>query len=179
LNGTVTKPQVGAFRGLGAGVYKYKKYSVGGDVEFEQDKGVTRFSGKVQIDRDESAFCLFMNDLRIPKKKLEEPKTDVVFGLFSKIKSDLSGALDFKVDNKLDTEMRLGSDYKVDQSTNFKSRLTVNRKDLRIGLVYKQKLTPSTKITVSSDLNTRSFLGTVENSRNDHRFNFTYSTGDD
>jgi len=177
LDGTVTKPSEGKFKGLGSVVYKHNIHSLGGDVEFEQDTGVTRYSGKLQIDRSESTFCLFFNDVRVPKKG-SDPKREVGFGYFNKLRPDLSGALDFKVDSKdFDSELRVGSDLKVDQSTNFKSRLLVKRRELRIGLAYKQKLTPTTKVILSTDLESRSFFGS--SLAGDHRFNFTFSYGDD
>jgi len=178
LNGHVNKPLEGHFRGHGAGVFKHNNFSLGGDVEYDQEKGVTRYGGKIQHDHNDSSFFLFMNDLRVPKKKDDKPKQDIGFGYFHKLRHDLNGAFDFKVDNNLETDIRVGSDLKVNDSTNFKSRLILKRNELRVGLSYKQKLTPTTKVIVSTDLNSRSFFGTTDDS-NIHRFNFTFSCGDD
>jgi len=178
LNGSVTYPlSNGIVRGAGAGVYKLNEYSVGGDVEFDQEKGLLRYSGKIQVDKSDSTFCLFMNDIKIPKEG--NPKKDIGFGYFSKMRPDLNGAVDIKVDGNLNTEVRLGSDLSVDKSSNIKSRLYIKKKDLRIGFAYKQRLSPVTKLTVSTDLNSRHFFGTTDQVKNDHRFNFTFTHGDD
>jgi len=177
LNGSVTYPQNGNVRGIGAGVYRFNEKSLGGDVEFDQEKGVTRYGGKFQVDKSDSTFCLFVNDIKVPKEG--NPKKEVGFGYFSKVRPDLNGAVDFKVDGSLNTEIRLGSDLSVDKSTNIKSRIYVKRKDLRLGFAYKQRLTPATKVTLSTDLNSRYFFGTTDHPKNDHRFNFTFTHGDD
>jgi len=177
LNGSVTIPKTKVFRGTGAGVYRYNEYSLGGDVDFDQEKGVTRYSGKLQVDKSDSTFCLFMNDISVPKEG--PPKKEVGFGYFHKVRPNLKGAVDLKVDGSFETEIRLGSDLSVDETTNFKTRLYVKRKDLRLGFAYKQRLSPVTKLTVSTDLNSKSFFGTTDQPKNDHRFNFTFTHGDD
>jgi len=178
VNGTVTKPLDGKIKGIGAGVYKYNNYSVGGDVELVQDK-ITRYSAKAQIDYSDSNFCLFLNDLLVPKKETDKPKRDVGFGYFHKLRQDLNGALDFKVDNNFDTEIRAGSDYQVDKTTNLLSRFLIKRREFRFGLVYKQKLTPTTKLKIGTDINTRSFFGTTDSKTNEHRFNISFTCGED
>jgi hypothetical protein len=177
VNSTITKPFVGNFRGLGAGVYKYESYSVGGDVEFDQEK-ITRYSAKAQIDKSDSTFCVFLNDTLVPKKDTDKPKKEVGFGYFHKLRTDLKGAVDFKVDNNFETEIRAGSDYQVDNSTNFMSRFFLKRREFRLGLVYKQKLTPTTKLKIGTDINTRSFFGTTDSKTNEHRFNISFTCGE-
>jgi len=113
------------------------------------------------------------------KKKLISQKKEVGFGYFYKLKSDLNGAIDFKVDSNLESEIRAGSDYQVDKTTNFLSRFLLKRRDFRFGLVYKQKLTPTTKLKIGTDFNTRSFFGTTDGKTNDHRFNISFSCGED
>jgi len=178
VNGTFTKPLEGKFRGIGAGVYKIQNYSLGGDVEFDQEK-ITRFSAKVQMDNSDTTICAFLNDIVVPKRESDKPKKEIGFGFFNKIRPDLNGAVDFKVDNNFDTEIRVGSEYQVDKSTSFLSRFFMKRKDFRFGLVYKQKLTPTTKLKIGTDINTRSFFGTTDSKTNDHRFNISFTCGED
>jgi hypothetical protein len=179
LNGTVTKPLEGQIKVVGAGVVKQNSYSVGGDVEYEVEKGVSRYSAKTQIDKEDSTFCLFLNDQLVPKSG-DKPKREVGFSYFFKLRGDLNGALDFKVDDKLeDNEFRVGSVLKVDSNTTIKSRMLLkNKKDFRLGLALKQKITPSTKVTLSTDLDAKSLFGSEEGG-NKHRFNLTFSFGDD
>jgi len=122
-------------------------------------------------------FVFFVNDIKVPKEGA--PKKDVGFGYFHKTRTDLNGAIDLKVNGNLEPEIRVGSDFSVDQTTNFKTRLYIKRDDFRLGFAYKQRITPVTKLTVSTDLNTKSFFGTTDISKNDHRFNFTFTHGDD
>jgi len=179
LNGSVSKPlKEGFFKVLGAGVIKHNNFSVGGDVEYEHsEKGVLRYSAKGQYDKDDSTFCLFFNDILKPKKENEKPKKELGFSYFFKIRSDLNGALDFKADENKDTELRVGSSLKVDSNTTVKSRMVVkNKQDFRVGLVLKQKITPTAKVAISTDLDTKSLF---EDGENKHRFNFALTFGDD
>jgi len=180
LNGTVTKPLEGQVKVVGAGVAKQNSYTVGGDVEYELEKGVLRYSTKLQYDKEDSTFCLFLNDQLVPKNVSDKPKREVGFSYFFKLRNDLNGALDFKVDDKLnDNEFRVGSVLKVDSNTSIKSRMLIkNKKDFRVGFALKQKVTPNTKVTLSTDLDAKSLFGTEEGV-NKHRFNLTLSFGDD
>jgi len=179
LSGSVTKPQDGEFRALGTGVYKHSDYNFGGDVEYDHEHGITRYSAKVQHDKNDSTLCVFLNNIKVPKKKGDSPKLDLGFGYYQKIRGDLKGALDFKVDNKLETEIRFGSDYQVNDTTSVKSKVSLKRTAMRLGLSLKQKLTPSSKVILSTDLDTKSLFGTGEKESNDHRFWVTFSFGDD
>jgi len=79
----------------------------------------------------------------------------------------------------LETEIRFGSDYQVNDTTNVKSRVSLKRAAMRLGLSFKQKLTPSSKVILSTDIDTKSLFGTGEKESNDHRFWVTFSFGDD
>jgi len=179
LNGSFNQPNGGNFKVFGAGVLKYNTFLIGGDIEYENEVGITRYSAKLQKECDESTCCLFANDQLVPKKG-GEPKKEVGFGYYHKVRDDLKGAVDFKVDNNLNTEVRVGSDYKLDETSNLKSRMFLKQQELRVGIVYKHKVTPNSKVIVGTDLNARSLFGTPENvPHNDHRFNFTFSFGED
>jgi len=123
---------------------------------------------------------VFLNDQIVPKTVSDKPKREVGFSYFFKLRNDLHGALDIKVDDKLvDNEFRIGSVLKVDTTTSIKSRMLIkNKKDFRIGLALKQKVTPNTKVTLSTDLDAKSLFGSEEGG-NKHRFNLTLSFGDD
>jgi len=79
----------------------------------------------------------------------------------------------------LETEIRFGSDYQVNDTTSVKSKVSLKRTAMRLGLSLKQKLTPSSKVILSTDLDTKSLFGTGEKESNDHRFWVTFSFGDD
>jgi len=121
-----------------------------------------------------------VNNVKVPKKKTDRPKLDVGFGYFQKIRGDLKGAVDFKVESpSLETEIRFGSDYQVSDTVNVKSKVSLKRTAMRLGLSFKQKLTPSSKVILSTDIDTKSLFGTSDKESNDHRFWVTFSFGDD
>jgi len=179
LAGSFTKPQVGEFRVLGNGVYKYGDCNIGGDVEYDNEHGVTRYSAKVQHDKDDTSLCFIFNNQKVPKKKGDSPKLDVGFGYYQKIRGDTKGALDIKVDDKLETDIRFGCDHQVSEHVNVKSKVSLKKTGMRLGLSFKQKLTPSSKVILSTDLDTKSLFGTGDKESNDHRFWVTFSFGDD
>jgi len=179
LAGSFTKPQVGEFRVLGNGVYKYGDCNIGGDVEYDNEHGVTRYSAKVQHDKDDTSLCFIFNNQKVPKKKGDFPKLDVGFGYYQKIRGDTKGALDIKVDDKLETDIRFGCDHQVSEHVNVKSKVSLKKTGMRLGLSFKQKLTPSSKVILSTDLDTKSLFGTGDKESNDHRFWVTFSFGDD
>jgi len=164
--------------GYSALVLNNSNISIGGDAELTYKNFISKWSFKVKHDKDDRTFCFFSNHETVPKKVDDIPKSDVGFGYFQKIRTDLTGALDFKVDSNMDSVLRFGCNYAIDDQSNVKTRLSLlNKEEMRLGLVYKQNLTNYSKIAVSSDLNIRKLIG--NDRHNDHKFWLSLTFGDD
>jgi len=160
-----------------SGVIHNSGWSLGGDIE-HVSKGISKWSAKVQRDQDEGTFCFFSNNEIIPKKDGDDPKADIGFGYHHQLRNDLKAGIDFKVNQNTEPEFRFGCDYKVDQSSNLKSRVTMKQKrEMRLGFAFKQKVTSLSKFIASADLNVNQIAGNDNN--NNHIFSISLSYGDD
>jgi len=178
FNASLSYPDSGDIKVAAAAVYNSSGYSLGGDAEYVMSSALNKWSIKVQRDTEENSFCFFSNHVLVPKKKKESPKSDIGFGYAQDVRSGLKGGLDFKIDSNLDSDLRFGSNYEIDETSNLKTRLSLKKKEeLRLGLVYKQKLSSTSKLALSADLNTRHLFG--NEGTNDHRFWVTLTCGDD
>jgi len=176
-DGKATYTDTGDIKLYLSGVIHNSGWSLGGEVE-RIGEGFSRWSAKVQRDRDDGTFCFFSNNELIPKKKDDEPKIDIGFGYHHQLRNDLKGGVDFKVNQDTHSEFRFGCDYKVDESSNLKSKVTMKQKtEMRLGLLYKKKVTPYSKFIASADLNVNQLAGNDNN--NNHIFSLSLSYGDD
>jgi len=69
-------------------------------------------------------------------------------------------------DNLTKTTFTAGTEYKVDELTTVKGKWKLvknnDKVDYRLGASLKQKLSPYVTATIGSDLNPRSFLGSID-----------------
>jgi len=177
IDGKGTYTDTGDMKFYFSGVIHNSGWSLGGDVE-RVPKGFSRWNAKVQRDKDDGTFCFFSNNELITKKDGDEPKADIGFGYYHQLRKDLKGGVDFKVNQDTEPEFRFGCDYKVDDSSNLKSKVTMKQKaEMRLGFVYKHRVTSYSKFIASADLNVNQLAGTDNN--NNHIFSVSLSYGDD
>jgi len=71
---------------------------------------------------------------------------------------------------------RVATNSKIDESSTLKSRFTVtSNKEFRWGVVLKQNLNASTRVTVTSDVNARSLFDGASESGPGHQFGVAVS----
>jgi len=176
IDGKVSKPlEGGDYKGSVAGVLHQSGYYIGGEVEYINNKGVSRWNIKVLQEKHDGALCFFTNVIKIPEKPSDN--TDIGISYTTHLGHHLKGAVETKVNQKRETTVRFGVDYQVDESTNLKSKVTVKEKrEMRLGLLYKQKVTSYSKFYASADLNVGQLIGSSNPS---HLFSATFSYGDD
>jgi hypothetical protein len=136
----------------GAAVGVYKNYSIGVDGKLNPDsQSIANWNSFIEYNHQDLTFALF--------SKMDKDKNikKCGFGYSQDVNSSTKGALDFTYDhNKRETSMRVGTNYKVDTHTSLKSRFALrSTNEMRLGLVLKQNLTPTARVTLTSDINTR------------------------
>jgi len=110
------------------------------------------------------------------KRILQNLKLDLDF--FHQLREGLKGAVDFKIESEINSTLRFGCNYKVDSNSSLKARLLLRRQEeMRLGLVYNQKLSTYSCLSLSADLNTRKLIS--NDASNDHRFWLSLKFGDD
>jgi len=176
VDGKVSKPlEGGDYKGSIAGVVHQSGYHIGGEVEFLNNKGISRWNLKVLQEKHGGALCFFTNVIKIPEKPTDN--TDIGISYTTSLAPHLKGAVEAKVNQKRYTTVRFGVDYQVDESTNLKSKVTVkDKREMRLGLLYKQKVTSYSKFYAAADLNVGQLVGS---SNPTHLFSATFSYGDD
>jgi hypothetical protein len=180
VDGKVTKPLGdGDFKGVGSGVLHNSGISLGGDVEYIHNKGFSKYSTKFQFENNGGTFCIAFNDERIPKKSGDSLKSDLSLSYSTTLTPELKGAVDTKINQNRDTRVRFGFDYKIDGTSNLRSKVSVQQKEMRLGLLYKQKVTASSKFYAAADLNVGLLTGTFAEAERAHLFSATFSYGDD
>jgi len=72
--------------------------------------------------------------------------------------------------------MRVGTNYKVDTNTTLKSRFSLrSTNEMRLGLVLKQNLNPTARVTLTSDINTRYLFDREKTEGAGHQFGVALS----
>jgi len=94
------------------------------------------------------------------KKRMERKKKTVGLGYHQNINDSIRSAVDYSLEHVSNVStLRFGATYKIDDNSSLKSRLILRgKKDMRFGIVLKQNLYPSTRLTFTSDINARSLL---------------------
>jgi len=176
VDGKVSKPLDGGdYKGSLAGVFHQSGYHIGGEVEYINNKGVSKWNLKVLQEKHGGALCFFTNVIQIPDKPSDN--TDIGISYTTHLADDLKGAVETKVNSKRETTVRFGVDYKIDDSSNLKTKVTVKeKKEMRIGLLYKHRVTSYSKFYAAADLNVGQLVGSSNPS---HLFSATFSYGDD
>jgi len=137
---------------------------------------MSKWAIKILRKVEDQTFCFFINN-EVPKNIDDSAMYEIGFGFHQIVNTKLNGAVDFKLDNDDKTILRVGCDYMIDDERRLKSRILLKRQEeLRLGFVYKQKLSSYTNLTFSVDLNTRKLIS--NDATNDHRFWLTLKFGD-
>jgi hypothetical protein len=148
-------------------------FSLGGDVKLAlKNFKSSACNAYLEYVKDDVSVALFGKY----EKKGEDEKKTFGFGYHQNINEKIRGAVDFSLEHKSNTStLRFGTNYKLDENSNLKSRLTLrNQTDMRLGFVLKQKLYPNTNLTLTSDLNTRLLHDNVSEGT-PHQFGVTLS----
>jgi len=109
--------------------------------------------------------------------KGEKKKRTFGVGYHQNINESIRSAVDYSFEQiSKSSTLRFGSTYKLDETSSLKSRLVLKgKKDMRLGLVLKQNLYPSTRLTFTSDINTRLLLDNTSKEEAGHQFGVTLS----
>jgi len=157
----------------GAAVAYKNGFSIAGDCKLNvSDFKFSSYNGYVEYVKGDLSVAVFG---KYEKKGDKEKKTFGV-GYHQNIKENIRGAVDFSLEHKSVTSLlRFGTNYKVDDNTSVKTRLCLRgTRDMRVGFVLKQNILPSTKITFTSDINTRLLYDNVSEGYG-HQFGVTLS----
>lgn len=112
------------------------------------------------------------------KKKGEKETRNFGLGYHQSINDKAKGAVEFSHETiSRRSKLKFASNYKFDEYTSLKSRLSIaGSKEMRVGFVLKQSVFPSTKITLTSDINSRLLWDNVkEGSGVGHQFGVSLS----
>jgi len=98
------------------------------------------------------------------EKKNEKEKKTYGIGYHQNINDNARGAVEFTHEPKTQiSKLRFATNYKFDENSSLKSRVSLaGNKDMRLGFVLKQNLFPSTKLTLTSDINGRLLYDNVK-----------------
>jgi len=161
-----------------SGVYYASGISLGGDVEYINDNGFSKWSVKFQRDNTDSSICFFSNNELIPKKKGDDKKSDIGVGYSQVLTPEYKGAVDFKINQNQESTLRFGVDRRIDAVSNLRLKATLKqKKELRVAFFYKQRVSSKSRFTASADLNAAQLFGNEAN--NTHLFSAGWSYGDD
>jgi len=157
----------------GAGVGFSNGFSLAGDCKLNvTDFKFSSYNGYLEYVKGDLAVAMFGKY----EKKGDKEKRTFGVGYHQNINENIRGAVDFSLEQKSVTSLlRFATNYKVDDNTSVKTRLCLRgTKDMRVGFVLKQNILPSTKITFTSDINTRLLYDNVSEGVG-HQFGVTLS----
>jgi len=153
-----------------AGVALHEHYTVGGDVKVNSKQEVTLWDVNFELNKQDITFAAFG---KFDKKKGKK----YGFGYGQNLGSDVKGVVDFSFnpESKHGT-VRVATNSKIDESSSLKNRFTVtSNKEFRWGVVLKQNLNSSTRVTLTSDVNARSLFDGASESGPGHQFGVAVS----
>jgi len=158
----------GAFVGI------YNNYSIGGDCKLNvlafKSSACNAYLEYVNKDAYLALFGKYEDKSKVVKKTFG-------VGYHQNVNEKIRSSVDFSFEqNTGQTVLRFGSSYKFDENSSLKSRLTLRgKKDMRLGLVLKQNLYPSTRLTFTSDINARLLIDNNLGEGVGHLFGVTLS----
>jgi len=138
----------------GAAVGFKDGFSLAGDCKLSiSDWKFSSYNGYLEYVKGDLSVAAFGKY----EKKGDKEKKTLGVGYHQNIKENIRGAVDFSLELKSVTSLlRFATNYKVDDNTSIKTRLSLRgTRDFRVGFVLKQNILPTTKITFTSDINTR------------------------
>jgi len=156
-----------------AGTSHAQGISGGADIQFKPTvQEISKWNVFAQYDDSDNSIGVF-------GKFDKEKKSRVAgFGVYRNIEQNLKGALEFSIDT-LDTSkttLKVGTNYQIDDSSSLKSKISVfGTNQFRIGNVYKQTLTSTSKLTFINDINANLLLDKKADSGIGHQFGVTLS----
>jgi len=153
-----------------AGVGVYNNVSIGGDVKVNTKQELSLWDLNLEYNKNDLTFALFA---KFDKKKGAKSG----FGYAQTLGNNIKGAFDYTFNHDTtESTLRFGTNSKIDESSSLKSRFSVrSNKEYRVGLVLKQNLNPTTRVTVTSDVNVRALFDGVPESGPGHQFGVAVS----
>jgi len=152
----------------------YKGFSLGGDCKLGLGNfKATSCNAILEYVKNDQALAFFGKyEIKGEKKK----KTFGV-GYHQYINDSIRSSVDYAFEQlSKSSTLRFGTSYKFDENSSLKSRIVIRgKRDMRLGLVLKQNLYPSTKLTFTSDINTRLLLDNTAGDGAGHQFGVTLS----
>jgi hypothetical protein len=152
----------------------YKGFSLGGDCRLNvKNFKASNCNAILEYVKNDVALAFFGKY----EIKGEKKKRTFGVGYHQNINESIRSSMDYSFEqiSSIST-LRLGSSYKFDENSSLKSRIVIRgKRDMRLGLVLKQNIYPSTKLTFSSDLNTRLLLDNTSGDGAGHQFGVTLS----
>jgi len=152
----------------------YNGYSLGGDCKVNLKNVLQPLNGNayLELNKNDVSVVLFG---KYEDKEGKQKKTLGV-GYHQNIKENIRSSVDYSFEQvSARSVLRFGTSYKFDEHCSLKTRLLLRgKKDMRLGLVLKQNLFPSTRLTFTTDLDTRSLLDNVSEGPG-HQFGVTLS----
>jgi len=152
----------------------YKGFSLGGDCRLNvKNFKASNCNAYLEYVKNDVAVAFFGKY----ETKGEKKKRTFGVGYHQNINESIRSAVDYSFEQiSSSSTLRFGSTYKLDENSSLKSRLVLRgKKDMRLGLVLKQNLYPSTRLTFTSDINTRSLIDNTSGEGAGHQFGVTLS----
>jgi len=152
----------------------YNGYSLGGDCKVNLKNVLQPTAGNAYLEYNKKDVSVVLFG-KYEDKEGKKKKTLGV-GYHQNIKDNIRSSVDYSFEQvSARSVLRFGTSYKFDENCSLKTRLLLKgKKDMRLGLVLKQNLFPSTRLTFTTDLDTRSLLDNVSEGPG-HQFGVTLS----
>jgi len=152
----------------------YNGYSFGGDckVSLKNILQPTMGNAYLEYNKKDVSVVLFGKY----EDKDGKLKKTLGVGYHQNVKDNIRSSVDYSFEQVHSRSvLRFGTSYKFDENSTLKTRLLLRgKKDMRLGLVLKQNLYPSTRLTFTTDLDTRALLDNVTEGPG-HQFGVTLS----
>jgi len=156
--------------GAAVGIYNNLTAGIDGRINVSS-QDVSNWNSFIEYNKGDLTFALFS---KFDKKK---DKKTCGFGYSQDLSPSIKGALDFSFEHKSkESSLRVGANRKFDENTSLKTRWSLKTtKEMRFGLVLKQNLNPSARVTLTCDVNTRLLHDRVSDSGHGHQFGVALS----
>jgi len=152
----------------------YEGYSLGGDCKVSLKNFLQPVTGNAYLEYNKKDVSVVLSGKY--EDKDGKKKQTLGVGYHQNVKDNIRSSVDYSFEQvSARSVIRFGTSYKFDENCSLKTRLLLRgKKDMRLGLVLKQNLFPSTRLTFTTDLDTRALLDNVSEGPG-HQFGVTLS----
>jgi len=152
----------------------YNGYSLGGDCKVNLKNFLLPINGNAYLEYNKKDLSVVLFGKY--EDKNGKKKQTIGVGYHQNINDNIRSAVDYSFEQVSSrSDLRFGTSYKFDENCSLKTRLLLRgKKEMRLGLVLKQNLFPSTRLTFTTDLDTRALLDNVSEDPG-HQFGVTLS----